>query len=202
MKWPLVALLLMSTSRLASAEPAAMDGDIIFHTSTSSQSIAIQQATRSRYSHMGVIFIKDNIPHVFEAISTVQFTPLSKWTSRGEGMHYVIKRPRHALTQTDIDKIKSVARTFEGAPYDLTFEWADGRIYCSELVWKLYKRALGIELGTLARLRDFDLSQPAVKKKLRERDAFDAIFNFSNAGDSSVAVSRKPSQPAKVIKSK
>ena len=32
--------------------------------------------------------------------------------------------------------------------------------------------------------------------------AFPAIFNFSNAGDSSVAASRKPPQPAKVIKSK
>src|SRR5437867_163185 len=27
-------------------------------------------------------------------------------------------------------------------PYDLTFEWSDDKIYCSELVWKVYERAL------------------------------------------------------------
>ncbi|HLQ25603.1 MAG TPA: hypothetical protein VK138_06915, partial [Acidiferrobacterales bacterium] len=35
------------------------DGDIIFHTSQSAQSIAIQKATHSRYSHMGIIFFRD-----------------------------------------------------------------------------------------------------------------------------------------------
>ncbi len=32
------------------------DGDINFHTSTSSQSRAIQASTHSKYSHMGIIY--------------------------------------------------------------------------------------------------------------------------------------------------
>lgn len=42
-------------------------------------------------------------------------------------------------------------------------------IYCSELIWKVYQRATGIELGKLEKLSDFDLTNEAVKKKMKER---------------------------------
>ena len=65
--------------------------------------------------------------------------------------------------------MRAVGETYRGRGYDLYFEWSDERIYCSELVWKVYKRAVGIEIGHLQRLRDFDLSHPVVRQKLRER---------------------------------
>jgi hypothetical protein len=148
------------------------DADIIFQTSRSAQSIAIQKATHSKYSHMGIIFIRDGKPYVYEAIKTVQFTPLKKWISRGEGGHYVVKRLRNAdliLTPDALAKLRKVAEQFQGKPYDLTFDWSDSRIYCSELVWKIYDRGLGIQIGQLQKLRDFDLSDPIVKAKMKER---------------------------------
>ena len=60
-------------------------------------------------------------------------------------------------------------RGLEGRPYDLTFEWSDDRIYCSELAWKLFDRALGIHIGELQHMRDFNLSDAAVRAKLHER---------------------------------
>ena len=65
--------------------------------------------------------------------------------------------------------MRQVGESFRGRPYDLTFEWSDERIYCSELVWKIYERALGIEIGALQPLAAFDLSDPVVKQKMRER---------------------------------
>jgi len=65
--------------------------------------------------------------------------------------------------------MRRIGRRFLGRPYDLTFEWDDRRIYCSELVWKIYKEGAGIELGRLQKLKDFDLSHPVVRKKMRER---------------------------------
>jgi Permuted papain-like amidase enzyme, YaeF/YiiX, C92 family len=56
------------------------DGDIIFHTSRSAQSAAIQRATHSPYSHMGIVLYRDGKPFVFEAIATVRYTPLTNWT--------------------------------------------------------------------------------------------------------------------------
>lgn len=148
------------------------DGDLIFHTSRSSQSVAIQKATHSQYSHVGMIFFRHGAPYVYEAISTVQYTPLQTWIARGDGGRYVVKRLRNAdtiLTPKAVAKLLQVANTLEGKPYDLTFEWSDARIYCSELVWKIYERGLGLRIGKLQQLSEFDLSDPVVKAKMQER---------------------------------
>lgn len=121
---------------------------------------------------MGMIFFKDGKPYVFEAVRTVQYTPLKQWIGRGDGGHYVIRRLRNAdmvMTPQAIEKLKSVAADFQGKPYDLAFEWSDDHIYCSELVWKIYDRGIGIQVGQLKKLRDFDLSNAAVKNKMKER---------------------------------
>jgi hypothetical protein len=167
-----VLFVLLPSFSSQAATPTVHEGDIIFQTSRSSQSLAIQQATQSPYSHMGIILFKDGKPFVFEAIATVRFTPLDKWIERGQGAHYVLKRLSQAqtlLSEKNLDRLRHDARHFEGRPYDLTFEWSDQRIYCSELVWKLYKNALGIEVGKLQHLREFKLDTPAVKAKLFER---------------------------------
>jgi hypothetical protein len=148
------------------------DGDIIFHTSRSAQSIAIQKATHSKYSHMGIIFFNDGEPYVYEAIKTVRYTLLKKWTKRGDDGRYVVKRLRDAdkiLSPEAVTKLRKAAAMFLGKPYDTTFEWSDDRIYCSELVWKIYNRALGLQVGRLQKLRDFDLADPTVKAKMNER---------------------------------
>ena len=36
-------------------------------------------------------------------------------------------------------------------------------------MWKVYQQALGVQLGTLQELREFDLTDPVVKAKMRER---------------------------------
>ena len=53
--------------------------------------------------------------------------------------------------------------------YDLTFAWSDNKIYCSELIWKVYQRATGLEIGELQKLSDFDLTNEVVKKTMVER---------------------------------
>lgn len=152
--------------------PPVRDGDVIFQTSHSSQSLAIQRATGSPYSHMGLVLLRDGKPYVFEAIATVRFTPLDRWIARGVGHHFVLKRLRNADTVLDaaaINKLRIAAEQFSGRPYDLSFDWSDDRMYCSELVWKAYDRGLGIQIGALQTIRDFKLTDPAVRAKLRER---------------------------------
>ncbi len=67
------------------------------------------------------------------------------------------------------EKMKQIGGKFSGKHYDLYFEWTDDRMYCSELIWKIYKEATGLEVGKLERLRDFDLTSEPVQQKLRER---------------------------------
>lgn len=167
---PLLFLILLASSSLQAAGlPAVRTGDVIFHTSRSAQSLAVQRATGSPYSHMGVILQQNGQPCVFEAAKTVRCTPLANWIARGEGGHFVLKRLKAAPDVAAQAKLQKAARAFVGRPYDLTFEWSDQRIYCSELVWKLYDRALGIRIGELQKLRDFRLDDAAVRAKMRER---------------------------------
>jgi len=148
------------------------DGDIIFQTSRSAQSTAIRLATGSTYTHVGLIFQKDGGLYVLEAVEPVKYTPLTLWIKQGEGGHYVVKRLKDAgrrMTPERVRTLRKEAERFLGRHYDLYFDWSDERIYCSELVWKAYDRALDIEVGNLQKLRDFDLSSEVVKQKLRER---------------------------------
>jgi uncharacterized protein YycO len=148
------------------------NGDIIFQTSLSGQSKAIQLATKSKYSHCGLIFKDGNDFYVFEAVQPVKRTPLNRWIARGQGGRYVIKRLKNAdqvLTFSTLIKMKQIGDKFNGKNYDLTFEWSDEKIYCSELIWKIYKRATGIEIGKLQKLSDFDLTNEAVKSKMKKR---------------------------------
>lgn len=168
----LVPFLLGLSCQVAARTPspsAWRDGDIVFHTSRSSQSLAIQRATHSPYSHMGIVFLRGGRPYVLEAVATVRETPLRAWIARGERGKSVQKRLRTPLSPEQVERLRAAARPFLGRPYDLTFEWSDERIYCSELVWKIYQRALGIRIGDLQRLRDFDLSDSTVRRKMRER---------------------------------
>ncbi|MCX8579666.1 hypothetical protein J3U35_09450 [Gilliamella sp. B2717] len=78
MRFILIFILLFSCF-ICEANYQPKDGDIIFQSSQSSQSKAVEQATNSPYSHMGIIFIKNGKPYVFEAGSKVAYTPLTSY---------------------------------------------------------------------------------------------------------------------------
>jgi len=147
-------------------------GDIIFQTSRSRQSKAIQHATKSTYSHCGMILKEGDNLVVLEAIQPVQRTPLASWIARGEDGKFVVKRlanSQNILTPEVLTKMRRLAGEYAGKNYDLTFEWSDEKMYCSELVWKLYQRAAGIEVGSLQQLGEFDLTGDLVARIINER---------------------------------
>ena len=161
-----------NTDKTLASPDVFKEGDIIFQESQSAQSKAIQLATGSRYSHCGIIYKTGDDYFVYEAIQPVQTTPLDEWIARGKDGHYVVKRLKKAdsiLTSKALAKMKDFGRQLTGKNYDLYFEWSHDRIYCSELVWKIYRSGTGVELGQLQQLKDFDLTSPAVQQKLKER---------------------------------
>jgi uncharacterized protein YycO len=161
-----------STKKEINYDQSLQNGDIIFQTSKSSQSKAIQLATNSKYSHMGIIYENDGKFFVFEAVQPVRLTPLQEWKNRGENGHYVIKRIKNSeniLTNRVVKEMKVYGEKFRGKSYDIYFEWSDEKIYCSELVWKIYKEVTNIEIGKLEKLSDFDLSSKIVGNKMKER---------------------------------
>lgn len=152
--------------------PSLLSGDIIFQTSQSLQAQAIEIATKSHISHVGCVFIKDTDTLVLEAVQPVKLTPFKKFVARGKHKKYYIKRfkNRDSIIQTSsIELLMKQAKIHLGKNYDLLFDWSDKKMYCSELVYKIYRDALQIELGTLKKMKTFDLSHPIVQAKLKER---------------------------------
>lgn len=153
-------------------EDRLRDGDIIFQETQSAQSKAIQLATHSRYSHVGIVYFQKGKPVVFEAVQPVKISALKNFIARSVGGHYVVKRLKNAeslLSPTVLAKMEKTGRRFVGKNYDWAFGWSDARIYCSELVWKIYQRGAGIELAPTKKLREFDLSHLSVQAKMKER---------------------------------
>lgn len=144
-------------------------GDIIFQISRSSQSKAIQLATHSDYSHMGMIVLRNKQAYVFEAVGPVKYTLLNKFIAHGDDGKYIIRRIRGGLSAQQQQKLATTAKNFLGKPYDFTFSWSDDRQYCSEVVWKVYDHALDMQIGKRQKMKEFDLQQPIVKAKLQER---------------------------------
>lgn len=165
----IVATLLLSLFSTVTLAYTPQEGDIVFQTSTSSQSQAIQKATGSPYSHMGVVLFRQGKPHVFEASATVRYTPLADWIKRGKNGAYVVKRLDPPLNPAQIKLLHQEARRHENKPYDMTFDWSDTRMYCSELVWKMYRKATGLEIGHLQQIKEFNLKAPEVQRKMKER---------------------------------
>jgi hypothetical protein len=148
------------------------EGDIVFQDLPCSQSEAIKLATHSRYSHVGIVLPKDGQLYIYEAVGPVKFTSIQDWIAQGEGSHYVAKRLKKAgtaLTPGILQKMEKVAQGFKGKAYDWAFEWSDDKMYCSELVWKIYNRSTGLEVGHLQKLKEFDFSNPEVQAQLQEK---------------------------------
>ena len=168
------------------------DGDIIFQTSQSKQSAAISIATNSKITHCGIIYKINNQYFVYEAVQPVKYTPIIKWLRRGKNGYFAIKRvinSEHILTENVLNKMKYEGQKFLGKNYDLTFEWSDDKIYCSELIWKIYKRGAGIELGTLQELKDFNINDERVQKIMQNRYGSKIPFNDTVISPKSIYLS-------------
>jgi len=167
----LICLILMAGCQ-AGDDESLCDGDLIFQRSLSAQSDALERALGAPYTHMGIIFIENDQPLVYEAAGPVRRTPLAEWIARGLDGKYIVKRLQNSaevLTPEAVASLKAEITQQMGVPYDYQFLWSDDQLYCSELAWKAYQRALDLEIGTPGRFGDHDFSDPLVQALLTKR---------------------------------
>ena len=169
------AFFFMSSCRQEQESVMPQDGDIVFHESTSRQSPIIKLAQHSKWTHCGIVFYIDEEAYVYEAVEPVKYTPLKEWIDRGKNGVYCAKRLESPISATTIERMKAVGIKFKGKHYDTLFQWSDDKIYCSELIWKIYSQGADIELCPLEQFSDFSISNPLVKNLINKRygDKFD-----------------------------
>jgi Permuted papain-like amidase enzyme, YaeF/YiiX, C92 family len=143
-----------SVSQLLTYKPR--DGDILFQSLPHGELVdAIEGITGSEWSHCGVVMRKGNSWIVVEAIGIVRETPLYLWIPRGRGGRFVAYRPARN-ENGDTSSLRNALTGFIGRPYDFCDAPGDTEIYCSELVFKAYRNAYGLELGKWQRLGDLN----------------------------------------------
>jgi hypothetical protein len=144
------------------------EGDIIFHTSITGQSKAIQEITKSKYSHVGIICkIKDQL-YVLEAVEPVRITSLKSWINKGVGGKYTVMRYDGTISNKQKQSMISYGKKQIGLKYDLKFKWDDKKMYCSELVWKIYDH-VGITLCETTKFSDYFVGGSEASKIVKRR---------------------------------
>ena len=145
-------------------------GDVVFQNTPGQQAMAITAATDSIYTHCGVVMHRGGKPFVLEAVQPVQIIPLAQWKARSPKTFKVMRlKDPSVLTPIAFAKAERWARQNVGKDYDGRFQWSEDRMYCSELVWKVFKHATGVELSPVKRFADFNLEHPRVKKLIVQR---------------------------------
>lgn len=141
------------------------EGDIIFNYSTSNQSSLIAIGTQSYVTHCGIIVFRNGKPMVYEAARTVKLTPLKNFINRSRDGRFWIKR-----TNIPIRKIKT---KYLDMPYDIQFKFNNGKMYCSELIYLVYKEQFGVELCKPKKVSDYLILGskhiPKLKKEIAKR---------------------------------
>jgi hypothetical protein len=142
------------------------EGDVIFQTSQSEQSPLIQIGTRSMITHCGIVVMKGGKPYVLETQRTIVLTPFDKFIARGKDGKYWLKRSKK-------DNIKIKYNSYLGKPYDLAFKFDNGKFYCSELIYDIYIKQLGIELCKPKKVGDYLIlgtdELPKIEKAMKKR---------------------------------
>lgn len=160
-----MSLLLMCSCAGRRADLADIKvGDIVFIESQSEQSPYIKIGTMSKWTHCGVVVDTPEGLKVLEASKTVRLTPYAKFIGRAKNDNWCVKRPRKTI-EGPINY-----RKYLGQPYDLEFKFDNGKMYCSELVWLIYKEN-GIELCKPRKVSSFPMTRiPKVKKLMAKRN--------------------------------
>lgn len=142
-------------------DPEWQDGDIVFQASQSEQSKYIMLATGSRLTHVGLIDVRADGVYVVEAVQPVKVTPLATFRSRYDDPRLAVKRVP-GLNEAERRAVVKEARRWVGRDYDRRFGWSDSAVYCSELVWKAFDRAVDRQISPLRRFGDFVLLETPI----------------------------------------
>ena len=159
----LVSMLLFCCCNSSIDSSNLHEGDIVFIESQSTQSPFIKLGTMSKWTHCGVVVNTPKGLKVLEASKTVKLTSFDSFIGKAKNENWCVKRPKQKL-----DNPISYKKYLD-MPYDLQFKFDNGKMYCSELVWLIYKDQ-GIELCKPRKISSFLMTRlPRVKKMMNKR---------------------------------
>lgn len=158
----LAGLLALSCSNQNHLESMIVEGNMIFIESQSSQAPYIRLVTRCKWTHCGIFVNTPDGVQVLEASKVVKLTPIDEFIARSKNGDYRIV--------TILDDITIDYEKYLGIPYDLEFKFNNGKYYCSELIYDIFKDN-GMILCDTKKVSDYPLTKlPQVKELMKKRN--------------------------------
>jgi Permuted papain-like amidase enzyme, YaeF/YiiX, C92 family len=157
MKNIVLALLLLLPARLLAFEMKV--GDVLLQPRDCWSCTLIEEQEGSIYSHMGMV-IQVSPLMVIDALGTVKiqtYDAFNAGTEKGQKIAVLRLRREDAVEHLQEGRLEFLAyylNYFDGLKYDHDFLWNnldendEEKLYCSEMVTKLLKGFMGIEVGT------------------------------------------------------
>jgi Permuted papain-like amidase enzyme, YaeF/YiiX, C92 family len=142
-------------------------GDLLFQ-----KVIKNNTLTSDTTYNIGIAFIDGENYALLETKEQVQYVSIGQWIENGINNDYVAKRLKYAdtiLTSISIEKLQTEVGKNILKKNDTLTNWSDIEMYNAELIWKIYKRSLNIELGSLDTL--------AIESNKRIQISANSIFN-------------------------
>lgn len=128
------------------------EGDLIFQSLPHGDLVdAIEGASNSVYSHVGIVMSTKNGWFVREALGNVHDVELSVFVNRGRNKSIGVFRLKPGFKE-HIPQFLNATNKYLERPYDIRYRMDDEYIYCSELVYKAFNDATGIKMGKLVEL--------------------------------------------------
>jgi hypothetical protein len=156
------------------ALPPVSEGDIVMQNSDDPKMVEFGNVCGSKYNHCGIIFIRprDHMYMVAEVKDSVRLTPLTEWVDRGVGQHVALLRLKNAsqvLSPAKADRLKKGGNAFRGKKYDGALSWSDDAVYSTEMVWKMYKSTLNIEICELGKISDVKIAGTKTEEVMKRK---------------------------------
>ncbi len=188
-------LLLRATDATADDFGSFRRGDIIFQTTGDGQSLAILLASKSLYTHVGIVDVdRTGRMVVLEAISTTRETPLQDWIDRGIGKRIAVYRI-DGLTDAQAETVTQTARTHFGKAYDPYFFSSEDQLYCSELVHIAFRDGIDLRLGAWQQVGSLDIDNKAARGLIEQRWQSYPLCKDGQVGDADACMAVLREQP-------
>lgn len=142
-------------------------GDVIFLSNSNAPDKLLNNITKSKFSHLGIVVKEKGKLGVYYAGSTVKKVSIPEFLALSANGKFEVLRYKDTLMISNANESFVIeAKKLLGFNYDNKYSWMDQEIYNAELVWKIYKRAMNIELCNVKLLSSISVNDSVSRKKI------------------------------------
>ena len=141
-------MLNMASAQNSPLSERLQNGDVVFIRHKNFKTTSVIPNGKTPYNYAGIVFIEKGIPMVFHANEPVSKTTFDNFLMMADAGEFKVKRltEPELLTEEVIGTMHAYATAKLNTHYDGKLSLSTDELYNAELIYKIYRQALGIKL--------------------------------------------------------